>query len=236
MTWPPKNRTGSIRLAILATGMKGASLPFFSFSAAVMDSKFGKVNKVVGDFALTMPAAEAESLAKAPGAKTAFASALATSIGQGLSADDIHILAILLRVAGGSWTKVGARRLANSEVKVEYEILTTKTVNATAMSGAASQSALAAAVVTESAAIGVTVAKPTVVIAAPTVKSVGTNAACKDATVPAGKRLKQAAKDTMCSGGITTCVEATCFESFLRGDGTAEGAMVGVTCAAGKFQ
>jgi len=208
--------------------MTGAHLPFFSFSAAVMDSKFGKVKKVEGNFKLTMPPADAKKLAEAPNAKTAFAKALATSTG--LPADDILITAIFLKVGGGNWTLIGARRLATSQVKVEYEILTTKPVNATAMSGAASQSALAAAVVKESKAIGVTVAAPTVVISAPAVKSVGTNAACKDATVPAGKRLKQAAKDTMCSGGVTSCVEATCFETLLCGNA------MDVTCATGKFQ
>jgi len=214
MAWPPMNHKGPVRLAITATGMKGASLPFFSFSANVMDSKFGKVQKVVGDFVLTMASAEAKKLAEDPKAKNAFANALATSIG--LPADDIRITGIFLKVGSGNWTKVQSRRLAASNIKVVYEILTpsTKPINATTMQ--ASQGALAAAVVKESKAIGVTVATPTVVISAPTVASVGKDASCKDATCPMGQKAKVAAKDMMCPGGVDKCVPSTCCEAAVK--------------------
>jgi len=227
MTWPPMGHKGPVRLAITATGMKKATLPFFSFSANVMDSKFGKVQKVKGDFKLTMDSAEAKKLAEDPKAKTAFAKALATSTG--LPADDINILAILLKIAGGSWTKVGARRLANSEVKVEYEILTASKAPIGDLTTPAITASLVAAVVKESKAIGVTVAAPTVVISAPVISSVGTDASCKDATCPMGQNAKVSAKDTMCSGGVDTCVPATCCEA-------AECGTTGVVCASGKFQ
>merc|ERR1719453_265658 len=86
-TWP--NHTGPIRLAITAVSKSKATLPFFSFSAPVMNSMHGKVQKVTGDFTLKMSKNDAEKLAKDPKAKTALANALATSVG--LPADDIII-------------------------------------------------------------------------------------------------------------------------------------------------
>merc|ERR1711966_272584 len=139
-----------------------------------MDSTFGKVNKVVGDFTLKMDPAKAKELAKDLRAKTAFANALASSIG--LSADDIHITEIWL-----DGVKVAGRRLADSAIKVKYEILTTSTTSTAAAT--IKEAELAKAVVKESQAVlGLTIPKPTVTASTPTVSSVGKDAMCKDAT------------------------------------------------------
>lgn len=228
MTWPPKNHSGPVRLAISATSNTSAMLPFFSFSGEVKDSKFGKVQKVVGDVKLTMDAVAAKKLAEDPKAKVAFGAALATSLG--LSADDVTVLAIWLKEGAGAWKKVAGRRLANAQIKVDYEILTTSTkvINATTM--AANQGKMAAQVVKEAKAIGVDVPLPTVVIAAPTVSSVGKNAQCKDSTCKPGMQAKASAKDMMCPGRADQCVEATCCETVLCSKAQ------DVQCGAGKFQ
>jgi len=210
MMWPPvSGHKGSIRLAITAAGVNGGSLPFFSFTGEVVDSQFGQVKKVVGDFSLQMDSAEAKKLTEDPKAKTAFALALATSTG--LPVDDILVTAIYLKVTGGAWVKK-ARRLASSDVKVDYEILTTSTK---VINQASVSSGLLAAVVKESKAIGVTVAPTMSGVSAPKTTTVGDNAKCAQAKCGTGKKLKESAKNTNCPGGVTSCDAATCCEPVV---------------------
>lgn len=140
------------RLAITPYSASGNTLPFVYLSGLLIDKTAGQVKNITGDFTIKLSNADANKLVATDEAiastKTAFSRALAKTI-EGVDEDEIDIIQIFIdgvaklpkRAARRRLLEALARRLADADVKVVYEILSTNTslvitktsINATAL-------------------------------------------------------------------------------------------------------
>lgn len=134
--------TGYSKLAIRAKS-KAGFLPFTDFSKDIADKETGKVKKVTGSFTAKMSKSTINTIKDDPKLTFTLQKSIAESIkssnpANAVTADDVYIKSISVKGAGygdgNTWVAITldkkARRLADLDFKVDYEVIQLASVSA----------------------------------------------------------------------------------------------------------
>jgi len=157
--------------------------PCLWYTDKLVDVKYGKTKKYTGAVTLTLSAAHVDNLVGNSEAKEIFAKSFAATLN--LDAADVAITAIRTRAVGATdWTvhtfnnrRLGSHSATDKEVKVDYEVITTKsgfTMSADSFTSTANLATLKTQVQKKALDAGVTVTVKSAAADEPSGGEVGT--------------------------------------------------------------